>query len=439
MGLYDILSPDDNSSIVPEKDTPKKKKRFYGVDEGPTPELPSPREPVAVSAVIPAGNTYHVIPMKMGDVQPPPAGDTGNHPAVASTPAPAQPAGYDDPIIENLRQSLMTLKNTSDAPVVKENRLKAFLHMAAAGLDRQPAGNTWQDVARQAGSAIGGGLSGVIEPRLPGAIKKMYNVQQQEQDVDRAEKAASTSSMIQRRADMTDLSTKRLGVAQRKAELDVKYKDWLQKHGDQTAATGKRNADTAENRQRFLQESGWTKILNQEEQNDWRHTDADRKFNENRRQFDANQHIKEQGLKLTERRTTAYEESVRNGANKTQANLAADRAEADALDDQAAEFEGIITTLDPDVDSSEIAKLKGAAITNRRMAVRKRARAGGDSSGWLDPAPAGAPDPNKGVTANKIAGMSEAEFRSHYADTIPRPTPQQIESAVKLWKKRYNK
>ena len=165
------------------------------------PELPAPKEPVAATAVIPNSN----ITVPVGS--PAPADDT-----------------YDDPALKRLQESLDALYQAETAPVQKQSRLKAALKMGGYALSQVQGGDTWRDVARQVGAFGGGAASGAIQPKLPGAITKTYNVQKREQDVERAEKYANVASNITRRGAMTQQGDARLKIAQDKQVLDQEWR-----------------------------------------------------------------------------------------------------------------------------------------------------------------------------------------------------------------------
>jgi len=400
--------------VSPIDDSAKRKKPYDFFQpakaQAPSPEnhynlLPAAKEPVAASAIVPTGSTYAVVP-----VGPSPNQETSQQPS------------YDDPALEYLRKSLDTLKATNDAPVKKESRLKAALKMAGAALGSVPGGTTWTDVARQAGAAAGGAISGAVQPKLPGAVQKLYDVHKAEDDVTRAEKYANVASNITRRASLTDQGDKRLKLAADKQRLDQEWRSF------QVDAKN-RGLTLAEKKEKFYEDATKRGLTDRETMDEWRKDIGERKFREDRRQFDAQQHIREKNSELNARRTAAYEKSVENGGSKTEAKAASDAAEAEALSDSADEYEGIIATLDPDLDSSEIAKLKGAAVTARTQAKRLGARAG--ARGEATPMTTG---PNKGVTVDAIKKMSEPQFRNYLKTAVPPYSPAETERRVKHWK-----
>jgi hypothetical protein len=183
-----------------------------------------------------------------------------------------------------------------------------------------------------------------------------------------------------------------------------------------------------------MEDIGAKKFAHQITMDEWKQEFGVKKFDEQKRQFDVGQHLKEKDLELKTRRTAAYEESVKRTGNKQDADKAADAAESDVLTQQASEYDGMIATLDPDMDSTEIEKLKTAATASRKRAAVLAARV--NAKGGSATAPQG---PNKGVTKDALKKMTEAEFRAYYKNSPSTSgkqlTDAEVNAAVKRWKK----
>jgi hypothetical protein len=484
------------------EDDPKRRQQDVAMS------LPSPKEPVAATAVVPVGNTYAVMPVG-GDASPnprafprppisSPMGDTPVAPAGSSAPAP-QPAGYDDPALAELSRALNQLKATRDAPVEKENRFKAALKMGAYAMGQAPAGGTWADVARQLGAFGGGAVSGAIRPKLPGAIKKMYDVQQREEDVVRAEKYANTASNITRRSNLTDLGyknlterqtaakTKSLTSTQRilLAQLDrLGYID----PGDATHArllnqakeAGLNIDPTAYNAARgkgqprveIEDPDGHLKYtLQRDPKGNWAYVEtpegekavtgvgekrdldtgetlsSKRNYEFSREKFDFSKQIQTFNAQINAARLQVEQASLNLGKSKYDAGIEGKRAEAYALQSVADGIEGSIKAeegkpFSARLDPADIEKLRKEAREKRSAATALFAEVDKAPQGGVNvgvPTPPTGKTAKSGITAGSLRAMTDAEFRAYYANSVnadgSHPTQAEVEAAVKRRKK----
>lgn len=478
MGLYGVAPIDDSA---------KKKKPYDFFQpakvEAPAPEnhynLPSSKEPVAASAIVPVGPSYAVVPV----------GQTSNSVSAPSfsTSAPDE----QDPALEYLRNSLDALKATQDAPVQKENRFKAALHVAAAALSQTPGGNTWADVARQVGSAAGGAISGVVQPKLPGAIKKLYNVHQAEEDVVRAEKYANTASNVARRNAQTDLGYSNLAERQKAGEtrsLTSRQRILLAQldrlgyvdpgnptHArllNQAKEAGLNVDPTAYNAARGKGQprveietpDGHLKYtLQRDPKGDWKYVEtpegakavtgvgearnvdtgetlsSEKRRLFEREKFEFSKVIQTYNAQVRAAQLQATTDAVNQKKSEYDADIEGKRAKGYALQSAAAEIERGIADNDKrpfsqQLDAGDVEKLRKDAREKRAEATSLFAE--------VDKAPQGglnvnvpAPPLGKSVTPQSLKSMSEPDFRNYLKTATPPYSAQEIEERVKRWKK----
>lgn len=259
------------------------------------------------------------------------------------------------------------------APVEKTGRLKAFGKMAMYALGQIKPGNEWSDVAAQAGAALGGGLAGAIQPKLPGAVRKLYNVQKAEEELGTSQKIASSAALANYRNESID-------IRREKMEMDRAYREWQKT--DKARLT-----DNTINRTKFLQEYMRHKQVAHDVQNAFMNEYRERSLAERMRQFNANDEIKRAQLLVNQARQRTYAESVRNGLTTAQAKLAAEAAEGQALLDAADDYDDMLRSLDPVDDYDQILQIKRDQRRARREGQAKigASRAAGEVRGTQAP------------------------------------------------------
>lgn len=273
------------------------------------------------------------------------------------TPSPAP-----DPYGLNAAQErYITAQN---APVEPTSRLKAFGKMAMYGLGQIKPGRDWSDVAAQAGSALGAGISGAIQPKLPGAVQKLYNVQKAEEDLGTAQKLASTAALANYRNESIDIRRDSAEMRREKMAMDQEYREWQKK--DKTRLT-----DNTINRTKFLQDYMKHKQVTTDAQNAFMNAYREKTLLERMRQFNANDEIKRAQLMVSQARQKTYEQSVANGLTTAQAKVVAEAAEGQALLDAADDYDDLLEGLDPKENYDEILQIKRDQRRARREGQAK--------------------------------------------------------------------
>lgn len=112
--------------------------------------------------------------------------------------------------MKELNDASSQLSTDEAAPVKKDSRFKAFLKMLAYGAKDMPIAHNWAEFAYSGGRALGSGAAGAVKPDLPGQISKRYQIAQDQDRVDAAQKTANVQSMIANRTDVTKVRNARL-------------------------------------------------------------------------------------------------------------------------------------------------------------------------------------------------------------------------------------
>lgn len=325
--------------------------RRVATDETP-PVLPSAKPPDAATVA----SRYDVIPQQpLASPEVPAEPQTSLTRPRVVLPAPSTPTPETDPYgLDLARQNYEAAKN---APVQKTSRLKAFGKMAMYALGQTRPGKDWTDVASQVGQGLGGGISGAVQPALPGAAQKLYNVQQAEEDLTRAEKSAAAGSL-------RDYRTESLDIRRDKMQMDQAYRNWQKQ--DKSRLT-----DNTINRTKFLQDYMKHKQVNADTQTAWMNDYRERSLLEKKRQFNANDEIKRAQLQVSQARQKTYEQSVKNGLTVAEAKLASEAAAGQAELDAADDYDDLLAGLDPVDDYDQILQIKRDQRRARREGAAK--------------------------------------------------------------------
>lgn len=278
--------------------------------------MPPPPPPPALRAAPPM---YGVQAQPAADPlsQVPPATPPGMA-AIAPSAVAQEPVNTDPYGIQRAWQAYQA---ANAAPVKKSSRLKAFGKMMAYALGQTQPGVTWYDVASQVGQGLGGGVAGIIQPKLPGAVSKLYDVQQKEADLERAQKYAQVASLANYRDIGLDLRGEELKLKREVAKINADYKAWAITRGDRTATD-------RENRTKFAQEYMKNKQASVEAMNAWHQNYAERQLAERIRATDL-QHYDREQLRALTLQTLGLKQ--KRSDNTEEANLAGDLAYAEAL------------------------------------------------------------------------------------------------------------